>query len=449
MSELTDFEKEAKADIREAQKATAAEKANKPWVKRLSLTTWIFIALALGVVAGLALQGTPDIATTYIKPLGTIFLNLIKMIVVPLVIFSMVAGVISLSDIKRVGAIGGKTIAYYLCTTACAIVIGLVIANLLNVGAGYTLSTDELNYEAKEAPSFIDTIVNIFPSNFVQPMSDASMLQIIVIALFFGFGILAAGKKAQPVADFVNGMSEVCIKIMHMIISIAPFGVFGLITPVVATNGPDILLPLLKLILIAYLAMILHMVVVYSGAVKTIAKMGPLTFFKGQMRAMAFAFASASSVGTLPINMECSRKLGVRSEVSSFVLPLGATMHMDGSVFSAILKISFLFGFFGMPFDGIGTYVTALMIAIFSGIAMSGVAGGGFVGEMVIVSLFFPEQMGIAFPVIATIGALVDPPATCINASGDTVASMIVARFVEGKDWFQKKQAERAEKAGA
>lgn len=290
MSELTDFEKEAKADIREAQKATAAEKANKPWVKRLSLTTWIFIALALGVVAGLALQGTPDIATTYIKPLGTIFLNLIKMIVVPLVIFSMVAGVISLSDIKRVGAIGGKTIAYYLCTTACAIVIGLVIANVLNVGAGYTLSTDELNYEAKEAPSFIDTIVNIFPSNFVQPMSDASMLQIIVIALFFGFGILAAGKKAQPVADFVNGMSEVCIKIMHMIISIAPFGVFGLITPVVATNGPDILLPLLKLILIAYLAMILHMVVVYSGAVKTIAKMGPLTFFKGQMRAMAFAF---------------------------------------------------------------------------------------------------------------------------------------------------------------
>lgn len=152
MSELTDFEKEAKADIKEAQEATAAEKANKPWFKRLSLTTWIFIALALGVVAGLALQGTPDIATTYIKPLGTIFLNLIKMIVVPLVIFSMVAGVISLSDIKRVGAIGGKTIAYYLSTTACAIVIGLVIANVLNVGAGYTLSTDELSYEAKEAP---------------------------------------------------------------------------------------------------------------------------------------------------------------------------------------------------------------------------------------------------------------------------------------------------------
>ncbi|WP_303866472.1 dicarboxylate/amino acid:cation symporter, partial [Senegalimassilia anaerobia] len=329
MSKINDLEQEVKADVKEATEAVSAGNADKPWFKRLSLTTWIFIALALGVVAGLALQGTPDIATTYIKPLGTIFLNLIKMIVVPLVIFSMIAGIISLSDIKKVGAIGGKTIAYYLCTTACAIVIGLIIANVFNVGGGYTLTADELSYEAKAAPSFIETIVNIFPSNFVQPMSDASMLQIIVIALFFGFGILAAGKKAQPVADFVNGMSEVCIKIMHMIISIAPFGVFGLIAPVVATNGPDILLPLLKLILVAYLAMILHMVLVYSGMVKAIAKMGPLTFFKGQLRAMTFAFASASSVGTLPINMECSEKLGVRREVSSFVLPLGATINMD------------------------------------------------------------------------------------------------------------------------
>ena len=204
MSKINDLEQEVKADVKEATEAVSAENADKPWFKRLSLTTWIFIALALGVVAGLALQGTPDIATTYIKPLGTIFLNLIKMIVVPLVIFSMIAGVISLSDIKKVGAIGGKTIAYYLCTTACAIVIGLIIANVFNVGGGYTLTADELSYEAKAAPSFIETIVNIFPSNFVQPMSDASMLQIIVIALFFGFGILAAGKKAQPVADFVQ-----------------------------------------------------------------------------------------------------------------------------------------------------------------------------------------------------------------------------------------------------
>ena len=438
MSELTDFEKEAKADIREAQKATAAEKANKPWFKRLSLTTWIFIALALGVVAGLALQGTPDIATTYIKPLGTIFLNLIKMIVVPLVIFSMVAGVISLSDIKRVGAIGGKTIAYYLCTTACAIVIGLVIANVLNVGAGYTLSTDELSYEAKEAPSFIDTIVNIFPSNFVQPMSDASMLQIIVIALFFGFGILAAGKKAQPVADFVNGMSEVCIKIMHMIISIAPFGVFGLITPVVATNGPDILLPLLKLILIAYLAMILHMVVVYSGAVKTIAKMGPLTFFKGQMRAMAFAFASASSVGTLPINMECSKKLGVRSEVTSFVLPLGATINMDGTAIYQGVCAIFIAQVFGIDLT-IGQQCVIVATAVLSSIGTAGVPGSGMIMlAMVLQSVGLPVE-GIAL--IAGVDRVLDMMRTVVNITGDQSAAVCVNALENRKETRQAAKA--------
>ena len=435
MSELTDFEKEAKADIKEAQEATAAEKANKPWFKRLSLTTWIFIALALGVVAGLALQSTPDIATTYIKPLGTIFLNLIKMIVVPLVIFSMVAGVISLSDIKRVGAIGGKTIAYYLCTTACAIVIGLVIANALNVGAGYTLSTEELNYEAKEAPSFIDTIVNIFPSNFVQPMSDASMLQIIVIALFFGFGILAAGKKAQPVADFVNGMSEVCIKIMHMIITIAPFGVFG---PVVATNGPDILLPLLKLILIAYLAMILHMVVVYSGAVKTIAKMGPLTFFKGQMRAMAFAFASASSVGTLPINMECSKKLGVRSEVSSFVLPLGATINMDGTAIYQGVCAIFIAQVFGIDLT-IGQQCVIVATAVLSSIGTAGVPGSGMIMlAMVLQSVGLPVE-GIAL--VAGVDRVLDMMRTVVNITGDQSAAVCVNALENRKETRQAAKA--------
>lgn len=234
----------------------------KPWFKRLSLTTWIFIALALGVLAGLALQGAPEIANTYIKPLGTIFLNLIKMIVVPLVLFSIIAGVVSLEDVKKVGAIGGKTIAFYLATTAFAVTLGLIFANVMNVGAGYVLPAEDLVYEAKEAPSFIDTIVNIFPSNFVQPMADATMLQVIVIALVFGFGIIAAGKKAKVVVEFTNAMSEVCIKVMHGIILVAPFGVFGLITPVIASNGPEVLAPLLWLVVVAYVAMICQIALV-------------------------------------------------------------------------------------------------------------------------------------------------------------------------------------------
>ena len=430
MSDLKDLGKEAASDVEQTVEEVSEENATKPWFKRLSLTTWIFIALALGVVVGLCLQGNPEIATEYIKPLGTIFLNLIKMIVVPLVIFSMIAGVISLSDIRRVGAIGGKTIVYYLCTTACAIIIGLVVANIGNVGGGYSLSTDELSYTAKEAPSFIETIVNIFPDNFVQPMSDASMLQIIVIALFFGFGILAAGKKAQPVADFVNGMSEVCIKIMHMIISIAPFGVFGLITPVVASNGPDILLPLLKLIVIAYIAMILHMVIVYSGLVRIIAKMRPIQFFKGQMQAMVFAFASASSVGTLPVNMECSKKLGVSQEVSSFVLPLGATINMDGTAIYQGVCAIFIAQVFGIELD-LSQQMVIVMTAVLSSIGTAGVPGSGMIMlAMVLQSVGLPVE-GIAL--VAGVDRVLDMMRTTVNITGDQSAAVCVNAMEQKK----------------
>lgn len=155
---------------------TETTREDAPWYRRLSLTTWIFIALVLGVLAGLALQGAPEVADAYIKPLGTIFLNLIKMIVVPLVLFSIIAGVVSLEDVRKVGAIGGRTILFYLATTACAVALGLVFANVMNVGAGFTLDTSDLTYEAQEAPSLIDTLVGIFPSNFVKPMADATML---------------------------------------------------------------------------------------------------------------------------------------------------------------------------------------------------------------------------------------------------------------------------------
>ena len=441
MSDLTDLGKEAVSDIEETAAEVSKNNENKPWFKRLSLTTWIFIALALGVIAGLALQGAPDIASTYIKPLGTIFLNLIKMIVVPLVIFSMIAGIISLSDIKKVGAIGGKTIVYYLGTTACAIVIGLVVANVCNVGGGYTLTTADLSYEAKQAPSFIDTLVNIFPSNFVQPMSDANMLQIIVIALFFGFGILAAGKKAKPVADFVNGMSEVCIKIMHFIISVAPFGVFGLITPVVASNGPDILFPLLKLILVAYLAMILHMVIVYSGLVRTIAKMRPVQFFKGQMQAMTFAFASASSVGTLPINMECSAKLGVKKEVTSFVLPLGATINMDGTAIYQGVCAIFIAQVFGIDLT-LGQQMVIIMTAVLSSIGTAGVPGSGMIMlAMVLQSVGLPVE-GIAL--VAGVDRVLDMMRTVVNITGDQSAAVCVNALEERKE---RRLAAKAAKA--
>lgn len=425
--------------VSEQELEAAVTKAEKPWHKRLSLTTWIFIALALGVVVGLLLQGAPEIAETYIKPIGTVFLNLVKMIVVPLVVFSIMAGVISLRDIKKVGTIGGKTIVYYMITTAGAVTIGLLMANIFNVGGGYSLPSGALEYEAKEAPSFIDTLVNIFPANFFQPMVDATMLQVIVIALFFGFGIIAAGKKAKPVADFVDSMSEVCIQVMHIIISIAPLGVFGLITPVVAANGPDILLPLLRLIVVAYAAMLLHVAVVYSGLVKALGKMSPIEFLKKQMPAFAFAFASASSVGTLPLNMECSEKMGVKKEISSFVLPLGATINMDGTAIYQGVCCIFIAQVFGIDLT-LGQQITVVLTAVLASIGTAGVPGSGMIMlAMVLQSVGLPVE-GIAL--VAGVDRVLDMMRTAVNVTGDASCAVVVNTIEEKK--AQKKAAKEA-----
>ena len=202
----------------------------------LPLAAKIFLGLALGIVAGVCFLPAPQLAVDYIKPFGTIFLNLIQFIVVPIVFFSIICGVISMKDIKKVGSVGVKTLIYYACTTAIAIAIGLAIANAFR-GLFPVLTVSDLTYEAKEAPTIMETIVNIFPSNIIKPFADASMLQVIVASLFFGFAIILVGEKAQPFASFVESVNEVCMKIMEMIIALSPIGVFCLITPVVAENG--------------------------------------------------------------------------------------------------------------------------------------------------------------------------------------------------------------------
>jgi Na+/H+-dicarboxylate symporter len=411
----------------------------KPWFRRLSLTTWIFIALVAGVLVGLALQGAPDIADTYIKPFGTVFLNLIKMIVVPLVLFSIIAGVVSLEDVKKVGAIGGKTVLFYLGTTACAVTLGLVFANVMHVGAGYTMDTSDLSYEAAEAPSFIDTIVNIFPSNFVQPMADATMLQVIVIAVVFGFGVIAAGKKAAPVVAFTNAMSGVCIQIMRGIILVAPFGVFGLITPVIANNGPDVLMPLLWLVVVAYVAMACQIVFVYSGIIKLFARKKPLRFLKGELPVMGFAFASASSVGTLPLNMECNEKMGVSKEVTSFVLPLGATINMDGTAIYQGVCAMFIAQVFGIELT-LGQQLTIVMTSVLASIGTAGVPGSGMIMlAMVLQSVGLPVE-GVAL--VAGVDRILDMMRTTVNVTGDAAVAQCV-------DAIQKRAYARKAKRAA
>lgn len=399
--------------------------------KKVSLTMWIFGALVLGVIVGLLMQGKADIAENYIKPFGTIFLNLIKMVVVPVVLLSIMQGIISLQDVRKVGSIGAKTIAFYLCTTAFAVTLGLIFANLLNVGAGFNLGSEELVYEAAEAPSFMDTLVNIFPSNAIQPLASATMLQVIVIALFFGFGIIVAGEKGKIAKDVVDSFSEVSFKVMGMIIKLSPIGVFALITPVVAANGPSVLLPLLKVIGVAYLVYIIHMVAVYSSSVKAISGMSPLKFFKGMSPAMIFAFSSASSVGALPFNLECTQKLGAKKEVASFVLPLGATINMDGTAIYQGVCAIFIAQIFGYNLT-IPQQLTIILTATLASIGTAGVPGSGMIMlAMVLESVGLPLE-GIAL--VAGIDRILDMGRTCVNITGDAACTICVDAMEKKKE---------------
>lgn len=399
--------------------------------KKVSLTVWIFAALVLGVIVGLLMQNCADFANDYIKPFGTIFLNLIKMIVVPVVLLSIMQGIISLQDVRKVGSIGVKTVVYYLITTAFAVTFGLIFSNLLNVGAGYQISTEELVYEASEAPSFMDTIVNIFPSNAVAPLASATMLQVIVIALLFGFGIIIAGEKGKLAKEVVDSFCEVSFQVMGMIIKLSPIGVFALITPVVASNGPAVLLPLLKVIGVAYLVYLVHMVVVYSSTVKVINGMSPLKFFKGMSPAMMFAFSSASSVGALPFNLECTQKLGAKKEVASFVLPLGATINMDGTAIYQGVCAIFIAQIFGIDLS-IGQQVTVVLTTVLASIGTAGVPGSGMIMlAMVLESVGLPVE-GIAL--VAGIDRILDMGRTCVNITGDAACTMCVDALERRKE---------------
>lgn len=392
--------------------------------KKVSLAAKIFIGMILGIIAGILLQGNPDIAVNYVKPFGTIFLNLIKTIVVPVVFCSIISGVISMKDIKKVGKVGVKALVFYTITTCIAVTLGLVFANILNVGGGFTLSGSELAYEAKEAPSFMEIFVNIFPSNFVQPLADATMLQVIVISLLFGFGTILSGEKGSGFANFINSTTDVCIKVMEIVIKLSPIGVFALIAPVVAENGVEVLLPLLRLIVVVYIGYIVHMAVVYSLAAKSIAKISPIKFFKGMFPAITMAFSSASSVGTLPLNLECCESLGAKKEITSFVLPLGATINMDGTAIYQGVCAIFIAQVFGIDLT-FGQQLTMVLTATLASIGTAGVPGSGMIMlSMVLQSVGLPVE-GIAL--VAGIDRILDMGRTTVNITGDSACAICIS----------------------
>ena len=402
--------------------------------KRMPLALWIFVGLLVGIAAGLFLMALPNggaIANGYIKPWGTIFLNLLKSIVVPIVLFSIASGVISMQDVGKVGSIGVKTIVYYMCTTAFAVVLALILGSIAKGARLFTaLETSGLEYTPPEGQSLMDTIVNIFPSNAVAPLVNASMLQVIVIALLLGFGILLAVEKGLVAAQVVDSLNEVFMRIMDLIIKLSPIGVACLICPVVVVNGAEVLGHLAMVLLVAYVGYILHAAIVYSATVGGLAGISPLQFFSGMAPAMMMAFSSASSVGALPLNLECVERLGARREVASFVLPLGATINMDGTAIYQGICAVFIATAYGVNL-GVGEMATIVLTATLASIGTAGVPGAGMVMlAMVLESVGLPVE-GIAL--VAGVDRIFDMGRTTVNITGDAACALIVSKMEDRK----------------
>lgn len=390
----------------------------------MNLSTKILIALGLGIIAGLELGADGvELAKTWIAPFGTIFMNMIKMIIVPLVFSSLVIGVCSLGDVKKIGRIGAKTMAYYLGTTAFAIVLGLILAIIIQPGAGVNMPADGVKAAAKAAPPIMKVIIDIFPTNAMEAMLKANMLQIIVFSLFIGIGISMVGERAEYLKRTIDGLAEVSYKIVGMIMNFAPIGVFGLITPVVAANGPSVLLPLLKVVIAVYLGCLLHALIVYGAMLQFIGKISPMKFFKGIAPAQLLAFTSCSSGGSLPVNMACVQKLGVSKEISSFVLPLGATINMDGTAVYQGVCALFIAQIYGVDLTS-GQLLTVILTGTLASIGTAGVPGAGFIMlTMILTAIGLPLE-GSAL--IAGIDRILDMPRTCVNITGDATVCYLV-----------------------
>jgi putative proton/sodium-glutamate symport protein gltT len=392
---------------------------------KLSLASQIFIALFLGIIAGLIFikLNAVEFATYFLQPIGTIFLNLLKFVVVPIVLTSIIDGIVSLKDIKKVGTIGLSTIIYYSITTAFAVAVGLLFANLFK-GSFKLLQTSGLSFDPGKATSIMETLVQLFPKNVLGPLVEANMLQTIVISLFIGFGIIIAGEKGDALAKLNHSVEEVFMIIMNMIIKTSPIAVFCLITPVIATNGANVIGSLFMVIVTAYIAYIVHMAVVYSFTVKTLGNTNPLTFFKAIMPAMLFGFSSASSVGTLPINSEClEENLGIRKDIVSFVLPLGATINMDGTaIYQGVCSV-FIAACYGITLTP-SQLLTIVVTATLASIGTAGTPGSGMIMlAMVLQSVGLPVE-GIAL--VAGIDRIFDMGRTVVNITGDASCTVIV-----------------------
>ena len=390
----------------------------------MNLSVRIFIALVLAVVVGLIAgpESLPFIKW-WIAPIGSMFIALIKMMIVPVVFSSLIVGITSLGDTKKLGRIGLKTVGLYLCTTAVAMVIGFAVAGVIQPGVGIEMSGKAP--AVKEAPGIMQVFLNMIPSNPIASMAKADILPIIIFAIFVGVGIVQVGEKGKQLVSFFDSCAEVCYKVIAMIMETAPIGVFALLLPVVVANGPKVLLPLLSVIVAVAIGSLLHAVCVYSGLAAVLGKTSPVKFFRGMTEAMLIAFSTCSSAAALPINMKNTQeKLGVSREVSSFVLPLGATINMDGTALYMGVCSLFIANVFGVDL----TMQQVGMIILTGTLASIGTAGVPGAGLIMLAMVLQAAQLPVeGLALVAGIDRVLDMFRTCLNITGDAAVAVVVS----------------------
>ena len=390
---------------------------------------WFIISMLVGIVAG-CIVGAVWPGATALEPLGTVFINMMFCVVVPMVFCSISSAIANMGSAKRAGKVLGVTVAVFAVTAAIAALLMYIVVRIFPLVQGTYVVTEG---EVGSTLGVADMIINFFTKpDFTELLSRRAILPLIVAAIIFGFGIQMAGGPATKTAQLLEDITNCIMKTVKIITYYAPIGFFGFFASLVATYGPTLIGDYSRTLIIYYVMSFAYMFIFFPIYARFGGgKGGAKIMFSKLFRPAAVSFGTCSSVATIPTNMEVAEESGISKDVTDIVLPLGATMHMDGSAMSAIIKVAFLFGVFGMDFST-DKAILAIIVAVFSSVAMSGIPGGGGTGELVVCTIFFPDQLAIAYPIALAIGNLVDPPATMVNAAGDYVVSFIVSRYVDG-----------------
>lgn len=390
----------------------------------MGLAMQMLIGLVLGVIVGMFLDS--QFATTYVKPFGDLFIRLIRMVVVPLVFATLVAGAAGISDVSKLGRVAIKTLVIFMVTSAIAMIFGLLIANIIDPGIGLTLSTEGLKAAQVKAPSFVQTLLDIVPINPMEAFAKGSILQIIFFAIMFGFCLNFLGEKGKPVYHFFDIVGNLMIHMTQVVMRYAPIGVFALMAVVVSQHGLAVLLPLGKLILASFIATALLVILIYIPIVVFIIRIPVGEYFKGIFEPWLIAFTTCSSAAAMAANLVASRRLGATNSIASFAVPLGNTINMNGTAVYMGVCAVFAAQIYDLPLT-MGDQVIVVITGVLAAVGTAGVPGAGL-----IMSTLVFTQIGIPLEVIALIAGVdrvLDMIRTSINVVGDSTTALMVSRM--------------------